>query len=146
MTFSCIIFQCTPSRWWRSSSTSMRCTWACGHRCTCSGSSTSCVLSKKGFHPLAATTSSTGPRVRLCTLPPSPPSSGTTGGMIGRLCRQKSMTSWCCRPLRRRVITTATNLQSAYLPVLKRIQFLAENGLSSMMVLFDFLLKHIAPL
>jgi hypothetical protein len=30
--------------------------------------------------------------------------------------------------------------------VLKRIQFLAENGLAPMMVLFDFLLKRIAPL
>jgi hypothetical protein len=38
------------------------------------------------------------------------------------------------------------NLQSAYLPMLKRIQFLAENNLTSMMVLFDFLLKCITPL
>jgi hypothetical protein len=38
------------------------------------------------------------------------------------------------------------NLQPAYLLVLKRIQFLAEYGLTSMMVLFDFLLKRIAPL
>jgi hypothetical protein len=34
------------------------------------------------------------------------------------------------------------NLQSAYLPVLKRIRFLAENGLMSMMVLFNFLSKR----
>jgi hypothetical protein len=38
------------------------------------------------------------------------------------------------------------DLQPAYLPVLKRIQFLAENGLTSMMVLFDFLSKRITPL
>jgi hypothetical protein len=30
-------------------------------------------------------------------------------------------------------------LQHAYDPVLKRIQFLAEKGLTSLMVLFDFL-------
>jgi hypothetical protein len=38
------------------------------------------------------------------------------------------------------------NLQSAYRPVLKRIQFVAEKGLTSMIVLFDFLSKRIAPL
>jgi hypothetical protein len=37
-------------------------------------------------------------------------------------------------------------LQSAYLPVLKRIRFLAENGLMSMMVLFNFLSKRFTPL
>jgi hypothetical protein len=31
------------------------------------------------------------------------------------------------------------NLQSAYDPVLKRIQFLVEKGLNSLMVLFNFL-------
>jgi hypothetical protein len=38
------------------------------------------------------------------------------------------------------------NLQPAYLPVMKRIWFLAKNGLTSMIVLFNFLSKHIAPL
>jgi hypothetical protein len=38
------------------------------------------------------------------------------------------------------------DLQSAYLHILKRIQFLAENDLTSMMVLFDFLSKRITPL
>jgi hypothetical protein len=38
------------------------------------------------------------------------------------------------------------DLQSAYLHVLKRIQILAENDLTSMMVLFDFLSKRITPL
>jgi hypothetical protein len=38
------------------------------------------------------------------------------------------------------------NLQSAYLPVRKRIHFLIENGLMSMMVLYNFLSKRIAPL
>jgi hypothetical protein len=38
------------------------------------------------------------------------------------------------------------DLQSAYDPVVKRIQFLAETGLTSMMVLFDFLSRPIAPL
>jgi hypothetical protein len=38
------------------------------------------------------------------------------------------------------------NLQLAYHPVLKRILFLAEKGLTSMMELFDFLSKRIAPL
>jgi hypothetical protein len=37
-------------------------------------------------------------------------------------------------------------LQSGYHPMLKRILFLAENGFTSMMVLFDFLSKRIAPL
>jgi hypothetical protein len=38
------------------------------------------------------------------------------------------------------------DLQRAYRPMLKRIQFLAEKGLMSMMVLFIFLLRCIAPL
>jgi hypothetical protein len=38
------------------------------------------------------------------------------------------------------------DLWQAYNPVVKRIKFLAENGLTSMMVLFDFLRKRIAPL
>jgi hypothetical protein len=38
------------------------------------------------------------------------------------------------------------NLESSYDPILKRIQFLAEKGLTSMMVLFDFLSWRIAPL
>jgi hypothetical protein len=38
------------------------------------------------------------------------------------------------------------DLRQAYNPVVKRIKFLAENGLTSMMVLFDFLRKRIAPL
>jgi hypothetical protein len=37
------------------------------------------------------------------------------------------------------------HLQLAYHPMLKRIQFLVENGLMSMMMLFDFLSKRIAP-
>jgi hypothetical protein len=40
----------------------------------------------------------------------------------------------------------APNLQSAYRPVLRRIRVLVENGLTSMMVLFDFLSKRISPL
>jgi hypothetical protein len=32
------------------------------------------------------------------------------------------------------------------MPVVMRIRFLAEKGLTSMMVMFDFLSKHIAPL
>jgi hypothetical protein len=38
------------------------------------------------------------------------------------------------------------NLQPAYHVVLRRIQFLTENGLTSVMMLFDFLSKCIAPL
>jgi hypothetical protein len=38
------------------------------------------------------------------------------------------------------------NLQPTYRPVLKRIQFLVENDLTPMMVLFDFLSKRITPL
>jgi hypothetical protein len=38
------------------------------------------------------------------------------------------------------------NLQRPYNPVIKRIQLLAGQGLTSMMVLFDFLSKRIAPL
>jgi hypothetical protein len=38
------------------------------------------------------------------------------------------------------------NLQRAYDPVVKRIQFLVEKGLTSMMVLFVFLTRCIAPL
>jgi hypothetical protein len=34
----------------------------------------------------------------------------------------------------------------AYCPMFKRIQFLAENDLTLMMVLFNFLSKRIAPL
>jgi hypothetical protein len=37
------------------------------------------------------------------------------------------------------------NLQSTYRPVLRRIQFLAVNGLMSMMLPFDFLSKCITP-
>jgi hypothetical protein len=39
-----------------------------------------------------------------------------------------------------------SNLQSANHPMLKRIQFLAQMGLTSLMVLFDFLSKRITPL
>jgi hypothetical protein len=35
--------------------------------------------------------------------------------------------------------------QSAYNPMLKRIQFLAEQGLTSLMMLFDFLSRRITP-
>jgi hypothetical protein len=38
------------------------------------------------------------------------------------------------------------DLQSTYDPVLKRIQFLAEQGLMSLMMLSDFLSQRIAPL
>jgi hypothetical protein len=38
------------------------------------------------------------------------------------------------------------DLQRAYNPVLQRIQFLAEKGLTSMIVLHDFMSKRIAPL
>jgi hypothetical protein len=38
--------------------------------------------SEKGHPPSVATTSSTGPRAHLCTSLPSPPTSGTTGGII----------------------------------------------------------------
>jgi hypothetical protein len=38
------------------------------------------------------------------------------------------------------------DLQSAYDPVVKRIQYLVEKVLASMMVLFDFLFWRIAPL
>jgi hypothetical protein len=38
------------------------------------------------------------------------------------------------------------HLQWAYTPMLERIQFLAEKGLMSMIVLHDFLSKHITPL
>jgi hypothetical protein len=37
-------------------------------------------------------------------------------------------------------------LQRVYNPMIKRIEFLAEKGLTSLMVLFDFLSRHIAPL
>jgi hypothetical protein len=83
MTFSCIMFHHTLLHWWRSSSTSARCSWVCGHRCTCFGSSTCCALLKRGHPASTATTSSIGPRVQMCTSPPSPLTSGTTGGMIG---------------------------------------------------------------
>jgi hypothetical protein len=39
--------------------------------------------SRKGCPPSVATTSSTGPRVRMCTSPPSPLASGTVREMIG---------------------------------------------------------------
>jgi hypothetical protein len=39
--------------------------------------------SGRGHPPSMATTSSTGPRVQLCTSPPSPPASETARGMIG---------------------------------------------------------------
>jgi hypothetical protein len=38
------------------------------------------------------------------------------------------------------------DLQQAYNPVLERIQFLAEKGLTSLMVMRDFLSKRITPL
>jgi hypothetical protein len=38
------------------------------------------------------------------------------------------------------------DLQRDYSPVVKRIRFLAEKGLTSMMVLHDFSSKRIAPL
>jgi hypothetical protein len=38
------------------------------------------------------------------------------------------------------------NLQSAYNPVLERSRFPVEKGLTLMMVLHDYLSKHIAPL
>jgi hypothetical protein len=38
------------------------------------------------------------------------------------------------------------NLQRVYDPMLKRIKFLVGKGLTSMMVLFDFLSRRIAPL
>jgi hypothetical protein len=38
------------------------------------------------------------------------------------------------------------DLQPEYYPVKRRIWFLAEKGLTSMMVLHDFVLKRIAPL
>jgi hypothetical protein len=38
------------------------------------------------------------------------------------------------------------DLQSEYRPVKRRIRFLAEKGLTSMMVLHDFLSKCITPL
>jgi hypothetical protein len=38
------------------------------------------------------------------------------------------------------------NLQPNYDPMLARIRFLADKGLTSMMVMYDFLPKHIAPL
>jgi hypothetical protein len=37
-------------------------------------------------------------------------------------------------------------LEPGFGPVLDRIQYLAENGLTSLMVLHDFLSKHLAPL
>jgi hypothetical protein len=37
-------------------------------------------------------------------------------------------------------------LELGFDPVLDRIQYLAENGLTSLMVLHDFLLKHLTPL
>jgi hypothetical protein len=37
-------------------------------------------------------------------------------------------------------------LESGFDPVLGRIQYLAENGLASLMVLHDFLSKHLMPL
>jgi hypothetical protein len=37
-------------------------------------------------------------------------------------------------------------LQSAFKPMIKRIRFLAGHGVSSIMVLSDFLLRCIAPL
>jgi hypothetical protein len=37
-------------------------------------------------------------------------------------------------------------LESGFNPVLDQIQYLAENGLTSLMVLHDFLSKRLAPL
>jgi hypothetical protein len=37
-------------------------------------------------------------------------------------------------------------LELGFYPVLERVQYLAENGLTSLMVLHDFLSKHLAPL
>jgi hypothetical protein len=37
-------------------------------------------------------------------------------------------------------------LESGFDPVLDRIQYLAESGLTSLMVLHDFLSKHLTPL
>jgi hypothetical protein len=44
------------------------------------------------------------------------------------------------------VAPMAPGLEPAFNPVLGRIQILAESGLSSMMVLHDFLSKRITPL
>jgi hypothetical protein len=38
------------------------------------------------------------------------------------------------------------SLEPGFDPVLDQIQYLAKNGLTSLMVLHDFLLKHLAPL
>jgi hypothetical protein len=65
------------------SCTSVRCTCAFSHWCACSGASTCCSLLGGIQPPSVATTSSTGPRVHLCTLPPLAPASGIAGGRIG---------------------------------------------------------------
>jgi hypothetical protein len=38
------------------------------------------------------------------------------------------------------------SLESGFNPMLDRIQYLAENGLTSLMVLYDFLSRHLTPL
>jgi hypothetical protein len=50
----------TPSCWWRSSTTSVRCSWGCGSRCVCSGGSTCYAQQTSSRLTSAATTSSTG--------------------------------------------------------------------------------------
>jgi hypothetical protein len=73
----------TPSHWWQSSSTSVRCTCACGRRCVCFAASTCCALPGGAQPPSVATPSSTEPRVHQSTSPPLGPASGTAGGRTG---------------------------------------------------------------
>jgi hypothetical protein len=122
----------TPSCWWRSSCTSMRCMCASGRRCVCSAASTCCAL--PGGAPPHRLTPDKWDRRRedwaiqhgdahnWLELPTTAPTA--------------SRSDWEKDP----------NLQPAYNPMLDRICFLAEKGLTSMMVLHDYLSKHIVPL
>jgi hypothetical protein len=72
----------------------------------------------------------------LVTSRPFPRAGGSAGEKIGRWCR------WM--PTTRSHFLSA--LESGFNPVLDQIQHLAENGLTSMMVLHDFLSGRLEPL
>jgi hypothetical protein len=112
--------------------------WACDIRCAYSGSSTCCALPGKERPPSVATTSNTGLRVQPCTLPliPGKWDCWTNDWVImqAEVHDQLELTttvSTASRNGRERV----PNLQRDYYPMLKRIQFLVENVLTSKMVL-----------
>jgi hypothetical protein len=87
----------TPSCRWQSSSTFVICLLGCHHRCGCSAISMCHAPRASSHHALVASTSSSGPRAPLSTLPPSPLVGGTTGGRTGCGCRPRPTNGWCIR-------------------------------------------------